>query len=91
MSINNYNKPRNKRNKQNHIDAFDRHFLKKEKKYDKNNLDIYKDNRYNRYIENDSSLNFEQDNNNYHDSDNTDNIDNTSYFASKKNYIKKKV
>ena len=87
MSINNYNKQRNKRNKQNHIDAFDRHFLKKEKKYDKNNLDIYKDNRY---IENDSSLDFEQDNNNYHDSDNTDNIDTKSYFASKTNYNKKK-
>ena len=82
MSINYYNKPRNKRYKQNDIDAFDRHFLKKEKKYDKNNLDIYKDTFSNRYIENDSSLDLEQDNNNYHNSDNTDNIDTKSYFSS---------
>ena len=93
MSINNYNKPRKKPYKQNYIDAFDRHFLKKEKKYDKNNLDIFKENFSNKHIKDDSSLNLEQDNKNYHKYDNTDYTDyiNTqSYDSSKKNYNKKR-
>ena len=92
MSINNYNKPKKKPYKQNYRDAFDRNFLKKEKKYDKNNLTIFKENFSNKYINDDSSLNLEQDNKNYHKYDNTDDTDyiNQSYYSSKKNYNKKR-
>jgi len=94
MSINNYNKSRNKPYKQKYRDAFDRHFLKKEKKYDKNNLAIFKENFSNKHIKDDSSLNLEQDHKNFHkynNTDDTDYINTKSYYSSKKKHNKKRT